>query len=761
MKPRKYIWTLIATLIAATVTIYVFRNLVRFPHRLVHELGGDGIKNYFAYIYHSMYGSGWWFEGMNYPYGEHIMFVDGQPALTVTLSWLRRWWQFTPEILNVILNISMVFAFLLAIVYLYKVLTKLNVVAWWAMLFAPLIVTISMQNFRMFGLYGLSYACVIPMMFYWFINYYESGKLKYMFYLFVLAGIVMLLHPYQLALILIWSVFYVIGYCLLVKTTIKIKFQHTIPVILVPLTAFIILKSILAFTNPVTDRPEYPHGLLSYGTTGIDIFTNGHSPYWAWIQEKGLVSGAIGGDAQSYAYTGMAAILIAITTIVVILVLILRKRYHPIKEVLNKVKPIWLFIAAGALLFSMGVPFVWGMEWAFDYISSLRQFRSLGWFALLFYYIVTVMSVVVITHYAARLRASRPWLSRLIIVVPFCVWAFEAWGIGSKLYKRSTEGNYYYDFFYSKLERDWQTFIKDSGYDAKDFQAILYIPYYHVGSEKIWLSRSGWGFCVSLKAAFQLQLPVADANMSRSSWSRTFEHVKVSAGPYAYKELLHHAKDNRPYLLLHYEGEELTPDERYLFDFADSIGVNSNLVAYALYPAQLAELEKKEWERVIESKVETDTPYYYEPFSVSLNREIIFGKGAHAPVTGIDTVIADIDVSEWPKDKLLEASAWFMVNSKDYRTPFLEIKYLDTAGMQLSRNNLLCGEANDIHDMWFRASKYFTLPDGTHRVLISLNVTSDVLWHGLDEIMIRAAEDTIIMKDHEGRIMVNNHLLQQ
>ena len=49
------------------------------------------------------------------------------------------------------------------------------------------------------------------------------------------------------------------------------------------------------------------------------------------------------------------------------------------------------------------------------------------------------------------------------------------------------------------------------------------------------------------------------------------------------------AKDKRPFLLLRYEGDPLTPDEQYLFQYADSIGVNSNLVAYALYPDKLAE----------------------------------------------------------------------------------------------------------------------------------------------------------------------------
>lgn len=754
MNSRKHIWTLLATALALAATYYVFRGILRDPAHIVHELGGDGMKNYYAFISHGMYGHGWWFTGINYPYGEHIMFVDGQPALSVTLSWLRQWWHFTPETMNVILNLLMAFAFFLGIIYVYKVLVKLGVKPLWAMLFAPLIITVSMQNFRVFGLYGLSYVCVIPMMFYWFVHYHEGGKKKYMIYLGIMACTVMFLHPYQLALILIWSSLYIAGYWLLAHTSRKKKLHHALPVAMVLICSFLLLKLTLAATNHITDRPEYPHGLLSYGTTGIDIFTNAHSPYWAWMQEKGIVTGEMGGDAQSYAYTGVAAILVISVVILTILVLLLTRRKDTAKRIFNVVPPVWWFIAAGALLFSMGVPFVWGMQWAFDYVSMLRQFRSLGWFALLFYYVITVIVVVVVY----RASHSRAVTGKLLPVAVFAIWAYEAKGIAARFYEKSTSGNYNYQFFNSHLEKKWVDFLDEHNLRSSDFQAALFIPYQHVGSEKIWLAKANWGLCVSMKVAFQLRLPLVDAHMSRSSWQQTFEQVKIAAGPYAYKELIHGAKDKRPFLLLRYEGDPLTPDEQYLFQYADSIGVNSNLVAYALYPDKLAELERREWERVRAEEV-SDVPYYYEPYESYRNSKSLFGYGSAVAVTGKDTLIAEIDVRNWPDDKLYEASAWFLVNSKDYRTPTMNIKYMDSTGRELAQSYLICGEAKDVHDMWFRPATFFTLPQGCTGIHLRLNNTSDIVYYRLDEIMIRAADDTVVMKDNLGKVMVNNHLL--
>jgi len=762
MKQRKNIWMLTAIIVAATATWYVFHPILRNPSHIVHELGGDGIKNYFSYIYHSLYGNGWWFDGMNYPYGEHIMFVDGQPILTITLSWLRNWCQFTPESLNVILNLLMTGAFFLAIVYVCKIIAKLGVSRFWAIMFAPLIVTLSVQNFRVFGLYGLSYACIVPMVFYWFMQYYEGAKRKYILYLFVLSAVVMFLHPYQYALVLIWSVLYIVGYLLLAKeANRKQKWHHVFPVLLMLICSFALLKSALIITDPMTDRPEYPHGLLSYGTTGIDIFTNEFSPYWNWLREKGITKDTRYGNNGSYAYTGIVSILTICLTIGAILLLLLTKRREQAGRVFRVVHPLWWFIAAEALLFSMGVPFVWGMEWAFHHIGALRQFRTLSWFALLFYYVITAISVVLIFRGASYLSGTKKWLRQILIIIPFSIWCYESYTLATHLQKKAWEGYYGFDFFNSRLERNWNTFFDEHNLSPGDFQAILYVPYFHVGSEKIWLSHSGWGFCVSLKAAYQLELPMADANMSRSSWSQTFKQVKVGAGPYAYKSLFHEAKDKRPFLLMHMEGEELTPDERYLFQFADSIGVNSNLVTYALYPQKLAELEKKEWERIKTIHVNSGEPYYYESFEESRDRYAIFGRGAQAAVTGKDTIIATIDARNWPADKLYEASAWFLVNDLDYRTPSLMLKCMDTANVQLTRVDLHCGEAKDTRGMWFRPNRYFKLPDGTAQITVNMHVTDDVVWHRLDEVMIRAADDTVIMKDNGGRIMVNNHLLPE
>jgi hypothetical protein len=80
----------------------------------------------------------------------------------------------------------------------------------------------------------------------------------------------------------------------------------------------------------------------------------------------------------------MAMLVVLAVSLVLGITGIVRKRPAGIMVSETGFQPLWLFIAFSALLFSMGAPFTWHMEWLLDYASALRQFRTLGRFAWIF-----------------------------------------------------------------------------------------------------------------------------------------------------------------------------------------------------------------------------------------------------------------------------------------------------------------------------------------------------------------------------------------
>src|SRR4051812_1982178 len=83
------IWLLFSVLFAIAIVAITFSWILTDPGHFVPGISGDSAKNMLAYLYHILYDKGIWFTGMNYPYGEHIVYMDGQPLLSVPLSYFK------------------------------------------------------------------------------------------------------------------------------------------------------------------------------------------------------------------------------------------------------------------------------------------------------------------------------------------------------------------------------------------------------------------------------------------------------------------------------------------------------------------------------------------------------------------------------------------------------------------------------------------------------------------------------------------------
>ena len=169
-KLQRNVWFLVAIVFATCATIYTLSYIVIEPSRILPDIGGDGAKNNFTYLYHALYGHGYWFEGMNYPYGEHIVYTDGQPLLSVPFTLFKN--VTTGEALTVLWRLIGL-SYVLAIIFVYKILTHFRVAPLPSIIFAGAIVIICPQMLCLQGHYALSYTCVIPMLFYWTILYHQ------------------------------------------------------------------------------------------------------------------------------------------------------------------------------------------------------------------------------------------------------------------------------------------------------------------------------------------------------------------------------------------------------------------------------------------------------------------------------------------------------------------------------------------------------------------------------------------------------------
>lgn len=763
----KYGWTVLAVLFAACITYFMWPLLVTHPGQLDMELGGDGSKNFFTFLYHSMYGKGIWFDGMNYPYGEHIVYVDGQPILSVTIAYLRDMVHFTLQDIVAILHLMMVFSFFLAIVYTYKILRAFGVVQVLAIIFAGFIITLSPQVFRVFGHFGLSYFCVIPMIFLWTIRYHRVGHWQYPLYIFVAGLIASFLHPYFGAVVLIWAGFYMVGYYIFNKDTLKKKLRHLVPLFISVISVFISIKLLVALTDPATDRPITPIGVLSNGTTGEDVFFSHLSPIWRFINENiyGIELRILN---EGYAYIGfVTSIVLLLLVISVIRKRIVRKKAEPMPS-RNHFEPVWLFIGIAALLLGMGVPFVWHMEWLLDYITVFKQFRSLGRFSWIFYYVITVFAAVKINDWFLN-----TWVNKKVLAISglaACVLLSGIDSFGYFAYARdragAAPGNYTAFFF----NDNWTQLLSKHGYKTDSFQALLLLPFYHVGTEKFTLNpNQDWALTLAMRASIEMHLPIVDAMMSRSSWTQAAAQARLLGGPMTNKPILE--ASTKPFLLIYnMQTPEIDGQSDYLLQAADFIDSISIFKVYACYPGRIKAHDKQVRDSInqyVSNVSSGDTcigcssPYFVEHFDMGKSSEKFFGEGAAEVIEKDEEYVAEFRfLDTLVAAEKYEFSSWILVSQKDYKTPYFILDIFDVRGNIMVREEFGLRPV-DSYSLWFRLSKFVNLPSGTAMVKCLLVNKDGPTYTAMDELMLKPANATVISKLKDGSVMVDNHIFKK
>jgi hypothetical protein len=131
------------------------------PEDFMFNHDGDGIKNYFTlryYIQHNVPGQWSWFSGMNYPFGEYIFYTDNTPLLAVFLKLLDAaglpvgpW---SVPIFHWVLIANLLAGTLLA----FRLGRRLQLHPWLNALMSLGIVWISPQLFKIFGQFNLSFS---------------------------------------------------------------------------------------------------------------------------------------------------------------------------------------------------------------------------------------------------------------------------------------------------------------------------------------------------------------------------------------------------------------------------------------------------------------------------------------------------------------------------------------------------------------------------------------------------------------------------
>jgi hypothetical protein len=531
----------------------------------------DGFKNYMTTAWHVAHDSSFvHYEGMNYPYGEHVLFTDNQPIVSAAMQWWSRNISDlrgqTVGLMNILQVISMLFG--AGIIFL--LLRKLHLPVWYAGLIAVGMVFISPQNNRFDGHFGLSHTWVIPLLLFLLCLYEERQSKRYQSLMIgILLIIVAQLHFYNFGVSALFLGLYT-AYQVLTDfrwKNIAKRFYHLVVMVLVP---FAVLNVWIHWSDYCADRPATPFGFTTYIGYWEGVFLPYESfPMYKWIDENIIHIRRI--DSEAQAYIGLAAFIFTLW-------FLFKRRfkifeptwehaaYHRVhKRYMNGI----LAASFSLVLFGCGVPFaIPGLEWMADYMGPLRQFRGLGRFTWVYFYVANVLLFYVVWNRALRSHIDKSWKEEYsglwqnlkkwdfkqlqlpntrkwaLLLLPLTLLCWEA-----RILQRSRPSELSPNLAIREVAAPtpdhWLNKV-----DFSRFQGLMPVPYYHVGSENIWLDLHYPLYKKMQYTALHSGVPDMGVNMSRSAIGRMVKSMQWSLEPCEVPALLGDLPDNRPIALM-------------------------------------------------------------------------------------------------------------------------------------------------------------------------------------------------------------------
>lgn len=721
---------------AFVLCVLNFEPFITHPNSMLINMGGDGIKNYFTYWFYILNDSGSRFTGMNYPFGEHIIFTDNMPILSQSIKKLSTLFPGIDRYAIGIMHTSMMIGQLLGVYFIYKIILRFKVPLFWAIISALFIAFFSPQTFKMYGHFGMGYTFMLPCIIYLTMQYEERQKWYYLLGIYAVLQVVTFLHLYNFVIVALLLLSYVGAFALLHYKQHKKGYiiKRLLPLVAIVAIVYGILSVYLSNTDYIADRPTYPYGLFNGASEGKDLFVS--ATYLGGVLSFIFGKEVLIAGTEGYVYLGLVTIGVAIYFIIRVFKKLLSKKHkglanwHVVPEF-----NVWLIVAFLSLLIGMGVPLVWFKEFFAEHIATLRQFRTIGRFSWIFYYLFMIYSSIAIYRWASFYLNDKKLIYHSILTTVVVVWVAQSWGYTEYRRKTDAQLNVESHSWYTDADNSLQKILKEYQVDTSRFQAIHALPYFHVGSEKLWLFQEHDPNIMTKasKLSILTGLPMTNVLMSRSSWSQTFQSINLVDGSFGTKPILDAFNDKAILLLMSTQAPIASKEREWLQNAKPIASFKED--GFDLYEIDVPSFKKttanyrhQTIERIVADTRtygllddDTTTFYYKADFENHGNTNVAFlskraWTGSDATF-GIDTLVS-LKIPEVKDTGAYVFSIWAKVSDDDYSHPIFDLQCFNAEGQMLSQLTVRNWCVSRVIDYWLLYDADCIIPATTTKILV-------------------------------------------
>lgn len=739
-------WNVLATGLGLIWIWLIFGDILIHPGDYLFSVGGDGTKAYTTLTWQLLYGEGSWHSMYMYPHGTHLMNVDANPLLYAVASVLGNLGiHWTPERVTSFVNGLMVLGLLPAIWLLVSIGRRLGMRNLFSVLTAICCVGLSPQVFRFGGHFSLAWYWIVPL-WWWLLLEWKTRNwsLRFLSWYILSSVLLAFVHPYLGLMSGAFLICFHASRWILYSKSIPTPAGKGLPFLMAFLPT-LILMSWRAMTGPGVDAVKYPFGFRFYRAGLESVFVANEGP----VRE--FTDGILNirhYTMEGYAYVGLTGFVLTL----VLLILWIRKRFTtretPIFQNQPKESLQLSVLTAGMLLFfAMAIPVNW-IAVLEDYLGPIRQFRAPGRLAIIVYYLLIMSFGWVLMTVADQLREKKQAaLAWVVLIAGFGAWGTEGW-IHTSTRATEIEGQAMKDL--PEWTTDWQRELRGIGVDPGRYQALIALPFFSHGSEKIY--RGNWyseryGHLISVATG----LPLVNNYSARASLSQTMEAIQLVSHPVIPRSWAQELPSSQPLLLVYPHKESLTTGEEWVLQSSRKLGQIGEVSIHEINPDQLRANE----DLIREIAATPDTLNG----SVWVNEG--FGDDPSMPVGDAarscdrwNAVIWQGEFSEEIDQKEVELSIWIKIDDESDYLPDLTLTQMD-GDQVISNQKIITQQSSDVCKGWAIARQVVSLR--SYDTILRSN-TKNVTY---DRLMIRSLDENVVSRhpDTQQIILWNNYPL--
>lgn len=738
------------------------------PNDYLFAETGDGIKNYFTYAGYISNNHSWVnFDGMNYPYGEHIFYTDCTPFLALIVKGIS--W-FFPSIVHYeigLLNVLLLVSYIFCAIYLLKIYQLLKINSILAVLSAIAYTLLCPQIFRLTGHLALGTSCVIPMAIYLLLkNENLSLNWKTKIEMAVLTLVSLLIHAYLG--IIVFTTFF--GYFLVShfysfskKRNISWKeITFTYGILFMPLIAFYLFVFI---SDSHIGRTTNPFGFFSYYSQIHSFFIPVFGPFMSFFnmiyQPKNI-------RWESVAYVGILSTLVFFWFVINFLI----KGFKPKHQLLSLKNNSFIFklflLSIGAALYAMCIPFRFNLHLV-DYFSMLKQFRALGRFGWIFYFGMSVVTVYMIQFYLEKIK-SKISITVLSIVFPMFT-IFEGLDYHRFISRTIQETPNY--FQKEKLNPSLKKGIKTIKQNV--YQAIIPLPFFYIGSENHErIPEDNQIITTSMITSFHLKLPLISTYLSRTSLLEAKRIMQVFAPPFYEKEIQNDIHSKKPFLVLT-RNVGLSPTEKFYLSLAKLVYKGKD---YSFYSLTYADLFQNKSVEIFKKYTSIQSQLYCQDEWLTTEKSPVFwfdfdqkstpihkqGKGSFVGNPANYEMLAEITSFKMKLETNYKAQIWVYNNGENYgqdqMNQQLFVQVDDGTGAKWISKFASAKNSSIIDGNWTMIELDFkTLNEKTNYQFMMIGDALNQKKYIVDDLLITEAKNDVY-KPLKNKLFYNNHLIR-